>query len=252
MSGTPWGAIVGGAMKLGGGLMQGFGARKQYKALAEGMRENLYDLQRTGEQYVGDLRSAYSGYSDLVDLDMDAARGLSQRATTTAQEQAIKASGGRVEGSQMAFDEMAEQSAESQGLLRRSAGDVTDVLQMGAVGKMMDDRNKRKMSMDIATRGQRFEQASQSQLLGAYQTQAQQEQAIRQAEFQSQRNKQLYGIQGQVNNADAQMGYEKARLAQLGAINQAEAQQKGAFLQGFGGGLSGGGSAVMGSGWTGS
>ena len=47
----------------------------------------------------------------------------------------------------------------------------------------------------------------------------------------------MLGIQGQLGIADATFGLNMAKLQQQGAINQTQAQRKGAVLRGIGEGL---------------
>ena len=220
-----------------GGVLKGFGENAMLKAMIPGMKQNLAQLGIYGQENIGMLQNAYGGFGNLVDLNTDPTRNAMQAATNIATDNALIASGGRVEGSQMAFDELAEARAEGAGLLRRSVGDTTDVLQSTALRNVLDNRTLSRMGADFSRQGQINEQAANRNLQSAFQNQAQVERSLALDELRAEREKQMLGIQGQLGIADATFGLNMAKLQQQGAINQTQAQRKGAVLRGIGEGL---------------
>lgn len=229
MKTEPGAMAVNKALGLFGGAFSALGQNAMIKAMIPGMQQNLVDLGIYGRENIDMLQNAYGGYGNLVDLNTDPTRNAMQAATNIATDNALMASGGRVEGSQMAFDELAEARAEGAGLTRRSVGDTTDVLQSTALRNVLDNRTLSRMGTDFARQGQINEQAANQNLQSAFQNQAQVERSLALDEMRAEREKQMLGIQGQLGIADATFGLNMAKLQQQGAINQTEAQRKGAF-----------------------
>ena len=237
MKTEPGGMAINKALGLFGGAFSALGQNKMIKALLPGMQQNLAQLGIYGQENIDMLQNAYGGYGNLVDLNTDPTRNAMQAATNIATDNALMASGGRVEGSQMAFDELAEARAEGAGLTRRSVGDTTDVLQSTALRNVLDNRTLSRMGTDFARQGQVNQMTANQNLQSAFQNQAQVERSLALDEMRAEREKQMLGIQGQLGIADATFGLNMAKLQQQGAINQTEAQRKGSFLRGLGQGL---------------
>ena len=239
LSGPLGGVAVQGGLGLIGGILGGIGERRGIKAQLPGMQDTLAGLQQYGSDVLDQTRDGYGGVADVAGPDFSAARGASRDAIRTAEEALMGASGGRVEGSQLAFDQAAEAQAEQQGVLRRSAGDVTDVLQAGALQQMLANRERNKMARQFAQQGQANQRAAEQALIGARQAGARQDFAMTQAEFNAQRQKDMMMIQGDVNLAELQMNQRMAELQQQSAIDQTRASMKGSLLRGIGAGLAG-------------